>query len=71
VHPSGDGCLTTPATSVLGISRFGNSQEAGLWGQKSWGLQNIFSKPQFPHLKMGMIRAIFEDYHENQMRYIE
>ena len=29
------------------------------------------SMPQFPHLKMGMIRAIFEDYHENQMRYVE
>lgn len=52
---------TTPATSVLSTSRFGNSQEAGLWGQKSRGLQKIFFEPQFPHFKMGMIRAIFKD----------
>lgn len=52
---------TTPATSVLSILHFGNSQEAGLWGQKSWGLQKIFFEPQFPHFKMGMIRAIFKD----------
>lgn len=45
----------------------------GLAHRTTGRLQKVshFFEPQFPCLKMGMIKTIFGGYHENQMRYAD